>query len=236
MADAPVAIITGASSGIGRAAALRLADRGYRLVLAARTADRLEHVAGEARQAGAARVEAVATDVGDPAQMESLIDHAKATFGRIDILINNAGYAPLIPVGQMDRHLIVDSFMINAVGPAVAINRVFPIMLAQRYGRIVNTSTLGTKDPFTGFMVYAGAKTATNLFAQSICREGAEHNVLGFTVAPGAVETPMLRALFDEKKIPREATLDADEVASIIVACACGERDHQAGETIYISR
>lgn len=236
MPEAPVAIVTGASSGIGRATALRLADRGYRLALAARKREPLDKVAEEARAAGAPEVEAVVTDVGDASQVEALIDHAHRQFGRIDALINNAGYASLVPIGKMSREVIADSFAINAIGPAVAINRVFPIMQAQRRGRIVNVSTLGTRDPFNGFMVYAGAKAAVNLFVQSICREGARQNILGFAVAPGAVETPMLRSLFDEKKIPRSAALDPDEVAEIVVGCAVGERDHQAGETIFLSR
>lgn len=232
----PVALITGASSGIGRETAFQLARLGYELALIARGGERLEVVGDQCSELGAGDVLIRGTDVAVPADVLAMVDAAVEAFGRIDVLINNAGLAELQPLGQLDLGHLEAAFAVNAIGPALAMNAAWPIMLRQRGGRIVNVSTLGTKEPFPGFFAYAGAKAALNSFTRSVAVEGRPHGIRAFTVAPGAVETPMLRSLFDEQAIGVDLTLPAGEVARVIVECATGRRDEQSGEVIWLSR
>lgn len=230
MTTSPVAIITGAGSGIGRQTAILLAERGWRLVLAGRRRGALEETAamldGESLVACA--------DVADPAQAAGLVDAALAGFGRLDALVNNAGWAPLAPIDRSDAPFTAAVFAVNAFGPGAAIARAWPVFVAQRSGRIVNLSTLGTADPFPGFFAYAAAKSAAESMVRSCAVEGRDHGIRAFAIAPGAVETDMLRANFSEAALPASKCLSAGAVAGVIVACLAGERDHDNGKVIYL--
>jgi len=236
--DRRVAIITGATSGIGLALARRLVRGGWRVALAARGAADLERLADKLNERAGAEGAAfgVPTDVGRPAEVRALLEETLRAFGRVDALVNNAGLAPLLPIGETDEQTIRAALEVNALGPAIAITGVWPRFLEQRSGRIVNISTIGTQDPFPGFFAYASSKAAVNVMARSCANEGTEAGIRAFGVAPGAVETPMLRGLFGEDQIPREACLDPDDVAALIQACLEGERDGDNGRTIAISR
>lgn len=231
-----VAIITGAGSGIGRATALELAGRGWSVTLAGRQADSLNETAGLV--AGAhpdAATLVVATDVADATQAERLVNETMRRFARIDALVNNAGLAPVLPIEKTDPGALRRVFDVNALGPGYLIHYAWPIMLRQRSGRIVNVSTLGTADPFPGFFAYAAAKSALNAFAMSCAKEGKRHNIRAFSVAPGAVETAMLRANFSESVLPREACASPEDVAQVLADCATGRRDADNGRTIYLT-
>ncbi|MFG0331553.1 MAG: SDR family oxidoreductase [Phycisphaerales bacterium] len=231
-----VALITGGGSGIGLATALELAKRGFALCLAGRRGEVLEEAGALVRDAGAADVMLRWTDVSVEVESLELIERALEGLGRIDILINNAGSAPLQPVGTMKSTDITRCFEVNALAPAWMINAVWPHMVERGGGRIVNVSSMSARDPFPGFFAYAGAKAALNSFTRSIATEGEPHGIRGFCVAPGAVETTMLRELFDESRIARDDTLTPEDVAQIIVACAVGERDEDNGRTIWVSK
>ena len=232
MDSSPVAIVTGASSGIGLATAHRLATAGYRLCLAARTeaalADAAATLPGEPLT--------VATDIGALDQVDRLVDAAIDRFGRIDVLVNNAGFAPLKPIDETDAETLRTAFMVNAVGPAHAISRCWPHLGTHGQGCVINVSTMGTDDPFPGFFAYAASKASVNLMARSCANEGADRGIRAFSIAPGAVETPMLRGLFDTAQLPADACLAPDDVAALIVACIQGDHDDRNGDTIFISR
>jgi NAD(P)-dependent dehydrogenase (short-subunit alcohol dehydrogenase family) len=98
----------------------------------------------------------------------------------------------------------------------------------------VNVSTIGTVDPFNGFFAYAASKSALDSFTRSIAREGKPHGIRGFSVNPGAVETPLLRQNFGTNILPASKTLAPAAVAAEVVACACGERDDRNGEAILV--
>lgn len=232
----PVALITGASSGIGREVALQLARRHCTLALVARGGERLEEVGDACSALGSGDVLLRSTDMGVPEDVQAMVDAALDAFGRIDILINNAGLAELRPLGQVELDHLEAVFAVNAVGPALAINRVWPGMVRQGGGRIVNVSSMASKDPFPGFFAYAAAKSALSSMTRSIAVEGRAANIQAFTIAPGAVETPMLRGLFDESMIGLDATLPPADVAQTIVECAMGQRDDLNGEVIWLSR
>lgn len=229
--SSPVAIITGAGSGIGLATARILADEGWAIVLAGRREDQLR----EARATLAPGAHhCVPTDVGNAADCAALIRHAAGALGRIDALINNAGYAPLTPIAKHTPEMIRRSFEINAIGTANLILASWPHMLSRRAGRIVNVSSLATVDPFPGFFAYAAAKASVELMVKSIAKEGASAGIRAFAVAPGAVETAMLRSIISEKVLPPSKTLAPEAVARIIADCAVGRRDADNGKTILV--
>ncbi|MFN0010582.1 MAG: SDR family oxidoreductase [Phycisphaerales bacterium] len=233
MADGhPVAVITGAGSGIGRATAVMLAQAGFALVLVARTREAVSETA--ALTGVTERVEVVGGDVGDAFQCKHMIARAVERFGRLDALINNAGLAPLLAIDKTDPETIDKVFRVNAMGPAWAIHHAWPIFVKQNKGCIVNVGSMATFDPFPGFFAYAAAKAAVNLMAASCAKEGKPFNIRAFTVAPGAVETPMLRKIMPEQNLPTSKCLAPSDVAKVIVQCVLGERDSDNGKTIAI--
>lgn len=234
----PVAIVTGAGSGIGLATAHRLRALGYGLVLAGRRREPLDAAVAQLAPLGPGDAPVVAStcDISREADVQKLIGVARERFGRLDVLVNNAGYAPLVPIGRTTPDIIRQAFAINAYGPALAIHFAWPMFEAQRRGCVVNISTKGTYDPFPGFFAYAAAKAGVNLMAKSVGKEGARLNVRGFAVAPGAVETAMLRGSFSEKAVPPKMCLAPDEVAELVVDCIVGKRDADNGKTIYLRR
>lgn len=231
--DAPVAIVTGAGSGIGRATAHRLAAAGSRLLLVGRTLRKLEATAAEiAREHPAAAIDLLEADLGDPAACAGVVARAVARFGRLDTLVNAAGVAPLAPLERTDLALLESTFATNAFGPGLLMAAAWPAFRSGGGGCIVNVSTIGTTDPFPGFFAYAASKSALDSFTRSAAREGARLGIRAFAVNPGAVETPLLRSNFPEKAIPRERALAPEQVAAVIVDCIEGRRPQDLGRCI----
>jgi len=229
-APAPVAVVTGAGSGIGRATAVMLSERGYRLVLAGRRTSKLEETGAACRGEWLA----VSTDVAEPADCRHLVEMATGRMGRLDALINNAGLAPLLPIEQTDPETLRRVYAVNALGPACTIVAAWPVFRRQGAGCVVNVSTIGTSDPFPGFFAYAAAKAATEVMVKSCAKEGASVGVRAFGVAPGAVETEMLRAILPPDAVPPDKTLAPEDVARVIAQCIAGEREEPSGTTIPI--
>lgn len=228
----PVACITGAGSGIGRAVARRLGDLGYALALVGRREEPLRETA--ALLPASAPNLILSADVSDTRAIGAAIDRTVEHFGRLDALVNNAGAAPLAPIDRTTPELLEECFRVNTLGPAAAIARAWPTFKAQRAGCIVNVSSMATADPFPGFFAYAAAKAGVNLMARSCAKEGKAFNIRAFAVAPGAVDTPMLRANFNEKTIPPSRCLSPDDVATVIVECIRGDRNACNGDTIFV--
>lgn len=225
-----VAIVTGAGSGIGREVSRQLGERGWALALVGRRREPLEETA---RLVGTTSL-VVEADVGEASAAQRMVDRTVSHFGRLDALVNNAGYAPMTPVDRHTARMIQDVFNINAVGPAAAVARAWETFERQGGGRVVFVSSYATRDPFPGFFGYASAKAAVNMLARTTAGEGRAINVKAFAVAPGAVETPMLRSILPTEVLPAERTLSPEVVARVIVECAAGERDHENGKVIFL--
>ena len=228
-----IALITGAGSGIGRATAILLASRGYAVGLVGRRPEALDDTA--ALLPPGSQHLAITADVGQSDGAAATIDRTLNTFGRLDVLINNAGFAPLRPIDEHSPQVLDECYRINALGPAYAIARAWPIFKRQGSGCIVNVSTLGTIDPFEGFFGYAASKAAVNLMARSCAKEGRTFGIRAFAVAPGAVETAMLRAIMPETQLPRSKVMAPERVARVILDCIEGRRDAHNGEVIIVS-
>ncbi len=233
MADAPVAIITGAGSGIGRCVCTRLAGAGFRVALVGRREALLVETASMLEAPDALTLVA---DVSDAAQAAGVVVRVVEAWGRLDALVNNAGAAPLEPIENTTEYLLESTFAVNAFGPAHMIARAWPVFKRQSSGCVVNVSTVGTVDPFPGFFAYAASKAALESMTRSIMQEGAALGIRAFSIAPGAVETDMLRGLFDETMVPASAALAPDDVAEAICDCVLGRREADAGSVIRLVR
>jgi NADP-dependent 3-hydroxy acid dehydrogenase YdfG len=156
-----VCIVTGASSGIGAATARLLSENGARVVLAARRADRLDALAAELSGSLA-----VPTDVTAPGAVERLVARTLDTFGRVDVLVNNAGQGLHVPLEDLDPGDLRAVFELNVVAPLLAMQAVLPAMRAQSGGAIVNVSSGTTLRVFPGLGGYATTKAALNMLSQ----------------------------------------------------------------------
>jgi 3-oxoacyl-[acyl-carrier protein] reductase len=231
---APVAIITGAGRGIGRATAVELAGLGCRVALAARNIDGLnESIAATGHPD---RCFAVRADVTDPEQVDRLVRQTLDRFGRIDALINNAGLAPVRSIPDMsiaEWRAVIDT---NLSAAFYLCRAAWPVFEKQGGGVVVNVSSPAARDPFPGFAAYGAAKAGLNLFGLSAAREGEKIGVRVHTVAPGATETGMFRSLPGMDQYPADKTLDPAEVAKIIGRCVTGELRYTSGEVIYVHK
>ncbi|MBM4107761.1 MAG: SDR family oxidoreductase [Phycisphaerae bacterium] len=226
-----VALVTGAGSGIGRAIALALAREGFSLTLVGRRSDPLRETA---RLAAPATYEMAVVDLATADACRAAVEACVACFGRLDVLVNNAGIGVLRPIGQTSPELVEDSYRLNALAPAWTTLAAWPHFERQKAGCVVNISSMASFDPFPGFFAYAGSKAAVNLQAASIAKEGAAIGVRAFAVAPGAVETAMLRASFDLAALPAEQALDPSAVARVVLDCISGVHDRYNGRTIPV--
>ncbi len=234
---APVAIVTGAGSGIGRAVAERLGREGYRLALVGRRREKLEETARRLHPPGPSgeTVLALAADLSDAREVGPVIERVLGAWGRVDALVNNAGVAELRDIAATDADLLARVFAVNTFAPALLIARLWPVFREHGGGRIVNVSSLASSDPFPGYFVYAASKAAIESLTRPVCGEGAALGIRGFSVAPGAVETPMLRACFSDHDLPPSRTLSPAAVAEVVCACVLGRCDDQAGSVIAVA-
>ncbi len=185
-------IITGASSGIGRAASLLLAEEGARVALAARRRERIEALAEEIRDSGGEAL-AVPTDVSNRVEVEALVGTTREALGPVDVLVNNAGVMPLSPLAELrteDWERMVD---VNVKGVLYALGAVLPEMLERRAGHIVNVGSLAGRRPLSGGTVYSATKFAVRALTGGIQLElSGEYGIRVTDIQPGVVDTELM--------------------------------------------
>ncbi|MXP57032.1 SDR family oxidoreductase [Pantoea sp. Taur] len=195
-----VILLTGASSGIGEGIARHLAEQGHKLVLGARRTDRLTNLCDELHRKGAS-VDFLATDVTQRSDTQKLADFALEKYGRIDVMINNAGVMPLSPMSSMkveEWDLMLD---VNVRGVLYGIAAVLPTMQAQRMGHIINIASVGALTVSPTAAVYCATKYAVRAISDGLRQESRELRVT--VINPGVVESELADSISDS--VAREA-------------------------------
>jgi NAD(P)-dependent dehydrogenase (short-subunit alcohol dehydrogenase family) len=239
-----VVIMTGGGRGIGRAAALAMAREGAAVVVAARTTSEINQVAGAINAEGHSAM-AVTADVTKPDQVRSLVDRTLETFGRIDVLVNNAG-APGRPA--LVRHQTLENWAhtleANLTSAFLCTHAVLEVMIAQRRGKILNLSSSLARSVLPGMSAYSAAKAAIVHFSRVLAAEVAEFNIQVNAVWPGVVETrfhdAMRRATAEEagpvlvERARRRPPLTPEDAAPLFVFLASEAADDITGQFVLI--
>ena len=189
--EGKVVIITGASSGMGEAAAKHLSGLGATVVLGARRGDRIEKLAKEIQDKGGKAL-AFAMDVTQRDQVKKLVDATVEQFGRVDVILNNAGIMPLSPMDRLNVDEWDKMVDVNIKGVLNGIAAVLPYMKEQKSGQIINTSSVAGHKIFTGSAVYSATKFAVRALTEGLRMEVKPYNIRTTIVCPGAVKTELL--------------------------------------------
>jgi NADP-dependent 3-hydroxy acid dehydrogenase YdfG len=230
-----VVVITGASSGLGEAAARRLARDGAKLVLGARRVDRLQALAKELSLGETA---AVRTDVTQCAQVRNLVEHAVKSHGRIDVIVNNAGLMPqsLLERGKIEEwDRMID---VNIKGVLYGIAAALPHMKAQRSGHIINVSSVAGHKVGPGGAVYSATKHAVRVLSEGLRQEVKPYNIRTTVISPGAVATELPNTITDTDAAERvrgvyELAVPADSFARMVAFAMSQPEDVDVNEILF---
>lgn len=237
-----VAIVTGASQGIGRAIAVELARVGAHVVVCSRRKEALEPVAGLVRAEGR-RALAVACDVGDARQVDGAVAQTLEAFGRIDILVNNAGYRIRSPLEDLPRPEWDAMIATNLTGVFLFAQAAGRVMIRQRAGKIINVTSVAGRSGSRGMAAYAAAKAGATVFTQSLGAEWAKYGITVNAVAPGPTETEGVLEVWKTpamianaaREVPLQRLGRPEEVAWAVVFVASDQANFMTGETVYVS-
>jgi len=213
-----VAIVTGASTGIGAAIARTFAGAGVKTVLAARSIDKLEAVVAEIAAKGGTAL-ACQTDVTSEPQVVRLFERTMAAYGRVDILVNNAGLADHIPTVELslaDWQRSIDTML---TGPFLCGREAMRIMVKQKRGRITNIGSVSSRRPRPHTIGYAAAKFGLHGITQSMALDGREHGVTVSIIDPGVTESHLAGGVSRPARPPAQM-MKAEEIAEIALLIA----------------
>ncbi len=232
--EGKVIAITGASSGIGAAAALRLAREGAKVVLGARRTDRLESLAAEIKAAGG-QVRFRRLDVADLADVQGFVEFAKAEFGGLDVVINNAGLMPLSPLDALkvdEWNRMID---VNIRGVLHGIAAALPGFREQKRGQFVNLSSIGGHRVWPSCAVYSATKYAVIAISEGLRQENPDVRVT--VISPGVTESELASTITHEGSAAgmvefRKVALPADAIARAISYAVAQPDDVDVNEII----
>jgi 3-oxoacyl-[acyl-carrier protein] reductase len=235
-----VALVTGASQGIGRAGALRLAKEGAAVAVAARNQEKLNELVSEIAAAGGT-AGAFALDVADEEQVKTAVKAAIAQFGKVDILVNNAGITRDQLVMRMKRVDWDAVLQTNLTSAYLCIQSVIGSMLKQRWGRIINITSVFGQMGQAGQANYAASKAGLIGLTMAIAREVGSRNITCNAIAPGFIETAMTAALGDEfkqaavKQIPLGRVGSPEDVAASVAFLASDNAAYITGHVLNVN-
>ncbi len=235
-----VALVTGASQGIGRACALRLAQSGATLALAARNQEKLNDLATQIAAAGG-KAEAFPLDVGDEEQIKSTFKAVIERFGKIDILVNNAGITRDQLVMRMKRVDWDSVLNTNLTSAYLCTQQAIGSMLKQRWGRIINITSIFGQMGQAGQANYAASKAGLIGLTMAVAREVGSRNITCNAVAPGFIETAMTSVLKDDfkenavKMIPLGRVGSPEDVAGAVAFLASEEASYISGHVLNVN-
>ena len=232
-----IIVITGASSGLGEAVARLLSSQGATVVLGARRNDRIQALAAELIRLGG-RASAVETDVTQHKQVQNLVDHAVESYGRIDVMINNAGLMPSSPLDRLkidDWDRMID---VNIKGVLYGIAAALPPMQRQKAGHIVNVSSVAGHKVRAGGAVYAATKHAVRALSEGLRQEVKPYNIRTTVISPGAVATELTDSVTEPdiaaamRKV-YEAAIPADSFARAVSYALSQPEDVDINEILF---
>jgi NAD(P)-dependent dehydrogenase (short-subunit alcohol dehydrogenase family) len=236
-----VAVVTGASRGLGRAIAVALAEAGADVAVAARAPAELDETAQQASRHGV-RAVALVTDVSAYAQVERLMSQTVSALGRLDIVVNNAGIARVAPLAEAalaDWQAIVD---VNLSGVFYGCRAAAPYLIRQQAGKVINLASVLAAVALPGYTMYAATKGAVIALTRTLAAEWARHNVQVNAIAPGWFVTDMNEAAFADPKVHARLTRDIparrtgrlEEIGPLAVYLASPGSDFMTGQTIFL--
>jgi 3-oxoacyl-[acyl-carrier protein] reductase len=238
--DGKIALVTGASQGIGEAIAKQLAAQGATVVCAARTLNKLQEVADAITAAGG-KADVVAADLSDTASVKAAIATTVERHGAIHILVNNAGITRdklLIQMKEDDWDAVIDT---NLKGAWTAIQAATKPMMKQRWGRIINIASVVGQMGNAGQSNYVAAKAGLIGLTKSVARELASRNVTANAVTPGYIETAMTAGLSEDvkaeftKQIPLGRMGTAEDIAASVAFLASDEAGYVTGQVLSVN-
>ena len=233
-----VVVITGASSGLGEATARHLSAQGATVVLGARRADRIQALANELNGSGAKSL-AVATDVTHSDQVQRLVDAAVETYGRIDVMLNNAGLMPHSPLERLkieDWDQMID---VNIKGVLYGIAAALPYMKEQKSGHFINVSSVAGHKVRTGGVVYAATKHAVRVISEGLRMEVKPYNIRTTVISPGALDTELVDRITEPdiresvRKMAGEIALPADTFARMVAFVISQPEEVDVNEILF---
>ena len=237
------AIVTGAGSGVGRAIALGLASGGASVVIADLSAERAESVVSEIKSSGGSAL-AVSVDVADAPGVRDMVSKAVEKYGKIDILISNAGWDKVMPFVDTDEGLWDRVIDINYRGHVACAHAAVPHMIEAGSGKIVFIASDAGRVGSSGEAIYSGAKGAVIAFSKALARETARKGINVNCVAPGLTDTPMLAQVSEGneklmgaiiRSIPLGRVGTPQEVANAALFMASADADYITGQTLSVN-
>jgi NAD(P)-dependent dehydrogenase (short-subunit alcohol dehydrogenase family) len=236
-----VAVVTGASRGLGRAIALALAEAGADVALAARAKRDLEDTGALVQRAGR-RALVAPTNVATYAEVEALMGRAVRELGRLDIVVNNAGVAKVAPLAEMtpdDWRFMVDA---NLTGVFNGCRAAAPHLIAQKSGKVINVASVLGQVGLPGYTIYAATKGGVIALTRALGVEWARHGIQVNAIAPGWFATDMTDPAFSDPKINERLTRDIpmrrigrpEEIGPLAVYLASAASAFMTGQTIFL--
>jgi 2-deoxy-D-gluconate 3-dehydrogenase len=239
--EGKVAIVTGASRGLGRAIAVALAEAGADVALAARSKSDLEATASQVSGHGRRGLVAP-TDVAEFSEVEALVERTVRELGRLDIVVNNSGIAKVVPLAEAtpaDWRAIVD---VNLTGVFNGCRAAAPHLIAQGSGKIINVASVLATVALPGYVLYSATKGGVVSLTRALAVEWARHGIQVNAIAPGWFVTDMNEAAFGDPRIrerllrdvPARRTGRAEEIGPLAVYLASPGSDFMTGQTVYL--